>query len=99
MEKYIKNKKKIRSKQDNEVFQETPLPTVICAVGFIREDIVVINDFVTLIVEYHDTKNMDCWFDIWPVISSEIGVERAWTKKFKVEGSGLDFDNRLLKVR
>ncbi|KAL4637411.1 hypothetical protein ACB092_03G075000 [Castanea dentata] len=76
----------------NEEFLETLLPTVACVFGFIREDIAVINDSVSLIVEYCDTGNLDInWFDIW-VMSSEIGVERTWTKKFKVEGSGLDFD-------
>ena len=48
---------------------------------------------------YRDTRNLDInWFDIW-VMSSEIGVERTWTKKFKVEGSGLEFDDRLLEIR
>ena len=32
-------------------------------------------------------------------MSSEIGVERTWTKKFKVEGSGLEFADRLLEIR
>ena len=63
------------------------------------EDIAVINDSVSLIVGYCDTRNLDInWFDIW-VMSSEIGVERTWTKKFKVEGSGLAFDDRLLEIR
>nr|XP_023915171.1 F-box/kelch-repeat protein At3g06240-like [Quercus suber]POF07245.1 f-box/kelch-repeat protein [Quercus suber] len=83
----------------NEVFLETPLPIVPCAFGFVGEDIAVINDSVSLIVEYRDTGNLDInWIDIW-VMSSEIGVERTWTKKFKVEGSGLAFDDRLLEIR
>ena len=83
----------------NEVFLEAPLPTVPCAFGFIGEDIAVINDSVSLTVEYRDTRNLDInWFDIW-VMSSEIGVERTWTKKCKVEGSGLEFDDRLLEIR
>ena len=83
----------------NEVFLETLLPTVACAVGFVGEDFAVINDSVSLTVEYRDTRNLDInWFDIW-VMSSEIVVERTWTKKFKVEGSGLDFDDGLLEIR
>nr|POF08247.1 hypothetical protein CFP56_79185 [Quercus suber] len=84
----------------NEVFLETPLPIVPCAFGFVGEDIAVINDSVSLIVEYRDIRNLDInWFDIWVMSSTEIGVERTWTKKFKVEGSGLAFDDRLLEIR
>ena len=83
----------------NEVFLETPLPTVPCALGSLKNDIAVINDSVSLIVGYCGTRNLrNGWFDIW-VMSSEIGVERTWTKKFKVEGSGLEFADRLLEIR
>ncbi|XP_050275474.1 F-box/kelch-repeat protein At3g23880-like [Quercus robur] len=76
----------------NEVFQETPLPPII-EDPFSTNAIAIINDSVSLIVQYFDVDIS--WYDVW--VMSETGVERTWTKKFKISPHP-DFD-RMLEFR
>uniref|UniRef100_A0A7N2L6Q6 F-box associated beta-propeller type 1 domain-containing protein n=1 Tax=Quercus lobata TaxID=97700 RepID=A0A7N2L6Q6_QUELO len=63
----------------NEDFQETLLPPIIKD-PFSTDEIAIINDSVSLIVEYFDVYIR--WYDIW--VMRETAVERTWTKKFKI---------------